>query len=278
MFYIFRKQFATPLFALAFMLALVSCKKDDPVNVSGDVQAQLELAKKVLAANTELGRSTVLNGQSSKEKGAGFADEAVDDRCGSFSAEPQAPLAFPKTLSLDYGTGCTDIWGVDRAGNIKIVLQKIWEPGATSSIEYGNYSENKVKMNGKVSLSNVSDNTGIGLELAVANLKRTEANGAESSVQAALKYRQTAGAGTFWDWKDDVYEITGSTQIALADGQKAAMSITVPLSKSNNCLWAAKGKATLVVNGVNMEVDLGNGACDNEALVTIDGKTYTIKF
>ncbi len=183
---------------------------------------------------------------------------------------------LPKTLTLDYGTGCTDQLGIERAGNIKVSLQKLWEPGAIASVEYGNYTENKVKVNGKVSLSNVSTNTGIGLELAVATLKRTEDNGAESTLQSTLTLRQTTGALTFWDWSDDVYELTGTTQLTLVDGQTGSMSITAPLTKPNSCAWASKGTAALVVNGVPMSVDYGNGTCDNQAIVTINGNTYTI--
>lgn len=262
--------------AFAMSIAVISCKKDNSDNISAEVQAQLDIATQVLKTNNELTRSTVLTGQSTKEKGSGLTNNNADDRCGSINVTPADPLAFPKSVMLDYGSGCTDLLGIKRAGNINITLQKLWEPSSTSSVEYGNYTENQVKMNGKVSLTNVSDNTGAGLNLLVTNLKRTEATGTESSVESALTFRQTAGGITFWDWNDDIYSITGSTKVALANGQSAAMSITLPLTKSNNCAWPSKGSAALVINNVPMTIDYGNGTCDNEAAVTINGTTYTI--
>lgn len=265
------------LLTAAFCLALFtySCKKDE-APVSEEVQAQLNLATQVLQANQALSQSAVSTSQGTKEKGSGLVGNTADDRCGSLTVAPLDPNVFPKTLTFDYGNGCTDQLGIERAGTIQVALAKLWEPGATASVEYGNYTENKVKVNGKVSLSNVSTNTGIGLELAVSNLKRTEVNGTESSLQSTLTLRQTVGALTFWDWTDDVYEMTGTTQLALADGQTASMSISAPLTKSNNCAWASKGTAALIINGLPMSVDYGNGTCDNKAIVTINGVGYTI--
>lgn len=265
------------LLTAVFCLALFaySCKKDE-TPVPADVQAQLDVAAQVLRANAALSQNAVTTGQGTQEKGSGLVGNTVDDRCGALTVAPLDPKAFPKLLTLDYGTGCADQFGVERAGTVKVSLQKLWEPGAVASVEYGNYTENKVKVNGKVSLSNVSTNTGLGFELAVANLKRTEANGTESSLQSTLTLRQTIGAFTFWDWSDDVYELTGTTQLALADGQTGSMSITLPLTKPNSCAWANKGTAALVINGVPMTVDYGNGTCDNQATVTINGVVYTI--
>lgn len=262
--------------ALVVSMAVMSCKKDTSEQDTQDVQTQLELAAQILKTNNELARSIVLVNQATKEKGSGLTATDAEDRCGSLVVTPKEPLVFPKSVALDYGNGCTDLLGVARAGKILINLQKLWEPGSTSSIEYGDYTENQVKMNGKVSLSNISDNTGAALQLSVLNLKRTEATGAVSTVESGLTFRQTGGSLTFWDWADDVYSITGTTKIALSNGQSASMSITVPLTKTNTCAWVSKGSAALVVNNVPMAIDFGDGTCNDEATVTVNGTSYII--
>ena len=189
---------------------------------------------------------------------------------------PADPFAFPKVLTFDYGTGCTDVLGIQRSGSYVVNLGKLWEPGTATSVEYANYTENGIKMNGSLAFANTSTPTGFGFGLTATNLKRTEATGAESVVQSALSFTQTQGYISFWDWTDDVYEVTGSSQYTLSNGETGAFSITVPLNKANNCAWFNKGSGTIAFNGQVLSIDFGTGNCDNEATVTIGGVSYTI--
>ena len=257
---------------LAFTIA--SCKKEEKPNA--EVQATLDQVTLMLQTNNSLVRSSVLTGQGNQEKAGGFTTNTVEDRCGAVTSVPADPLGFPKTLTFDYGSGCTDALGVQRAGSYAVKLGKLWEAGTSSSIAYSDYSENGVKMNGSLTLSNTSAPTGFGFGLTATNLKRTETTGATSTVESALLFKQTQGYITFWDWNDDVYEVTGTSQYALANGETGAFAITVPLNKANNCAWFSKGSGTVTLNGQTYAIDFGNGTCDNEATVTIGGASYTI--
>lgn len=260
--------------AALLLFTVSSCKKDE---TSAETQAQLDKATLMLQANNSLVRSSVNTGQGNQEKASGVQDNTVDDRCGAVTAMPADLFTFPKILTFDYGTGCTDALGVDRAGSYTVNLQKIWEAGTTSSVQYADYSENGVVMNGSLAFSNTSTNTGLGFELVATNLKRKEVSGAETTVQSSLALKQTAGAITFWNWSDDVFEVTGTASYQLANGETGALTIVTPLVKANNCAWYNKGTATLVINGQTMDVDFGNGTCDNEATVTINGSSFVIK-
>jgi hypothetical protein len=250
-----------------------ACKKDQ---VSAEMKAKLDqVAVMARAANSLVG-AAVTAGNGNQEKGAGFADDRMGERCGSFTATPAAPLVFPKSLVFDYGAGCTDVLGIERAGKFTIALQKLWEPGATSSITYANYKENSVLTDGTFSFTNTSTPLGFGFTLSATNLKRVETTGAQSTLQSSLSFRQTQGAVTFLNWNDDVYQITGTTQYTLPDNSSGSLTITAPLSKANNCAWISQGTGTVVLNGETFSIDYGNGTCDNQATVTIDGESFTI--
>ena len=259
--------------AVVLLLAVPSCKKEE---VSTDTQAQLNQVTLMLKTHNSLANSAVLTGNANQEKASGLVDQTIDDRCGAVTAIPADLFSFPKTLTFDYGTGCTDGLGIARAGSFEVQLQKLWEAGATSSIQFNNYSENNVLTNGSLAFANTSTPLGFGFALNATSLKRKEATGEETTVQSALAFQQTAGAITFWNWDDDAYEITGTASYELSTGASATLTIVGPVTKANNCAWYSKGTATVVLNGQTMSVDFGNGTCDNEATVTIDGNTYVI--
>jgi hypothetical protein len=265
------RAFAFTAFAA---LAVVACKKDE--TPSNEVQAQLDFAKQVLQANNAMVGSSVEMGQGSEKHASGGFNGELDERCGSILATPSDPLAFPKTLAFDYGTGCTDWAGVTRSGAVTLVFDKIWEPGTTTSVTYTEFVESGVKMNGGLSFSNTSSNTGFAFNLKATALTRTEVNGDQSSVASDLNFQQTAGQFTFWDWQDDVYQITGTSAYTLANGETGALAITEALVKANNCQWVSKGKGTITWNGIVMDIDYGDGTCDNKATVTVNGVSYEI--
>jgi hypothetical protein len=273
----FKQIKTTSLFAATcavLALAMPSCKKDE---ANAETQAKLDNVALMLRSNASLVRTSILTGQGNQEKAGGLTGGSVDDRCGSITATPADPFAFPKTLAFDYGTGCTDVFGIVRSGGYTVQLGKLWEAGTTSSIEYNDYSENGVLTDGSLAFSNTSTPLGLGFDLTATALKRKEVNGTESTVESSLKFKQTAGGITFWDWDDDVYEITGTAAYVLANGETGSLSINTPIVKPNNCAWYSQGTATIVLNGESIGVDYGNGTCDNEATVTIGGNTFVIK-
>jgi hypothetical protein len=270
------KKTMLPLAMLAICTGLVftACKKEN--NTTEEVQAQLDIAKQFLQANNAVVSGSVEMSQGAEKHASGGLAPEGEERCGSVTSTPADPLAFPKSILFNYGTGCTDWAGVTRSGAFTLQLDKIWEAGTTTSVAYDQFMENGVLLNGSVGFSNLSDSLGFGFNFKATNLVRVEANGEQSGVGADLTFKQTVGVITFWDWQDDVYNITGSSNYTLANGETGSFAITEPLKKNNNCQWVSKGKAQLTWNGVLMDIDYGNGDCDNKATVTINGVQYEI--
>lgn len=84
-----------------------------------------------------------------------------------------------------------------------------------------------------------------------------------------------------WDtqaWRDDVYGITGTGSGLKADGNSYTMSITKQLIRKVECHQFVQGTMEFVVaSRPTRTIDFGTGACDNEATLTVRGKSRTIQ-
>jgi hypothetical protein len=77
---------------------------------------------------------------------------------------------------------------------------------------------------------------------------------------------------------DDEYEITGNGTMTRANGQKYTINITKGLHIAMNCHWIEAGTVSITPNGATFArvLDYGNGNCDDQATLTVNGKTKTI--
>jgi hypothetical protein len=79
---------------------------------------------------------------------------------------------------------------------------------------------------------------------------------------------------------DDEYDITGSASGTNRIGKNYAILIDNdnPLHVKVGCRWIVSGKVNITPEGKpGRLVDYGTGACDNDATVTINSRTFNIK-
>ena len=102
-------------------------------------------------------------------------------------------------------------------------------------------------------------------------------NGGTHSWTASWTFSRTAGFGTPIV-SDDVYNVTGSTTGTNRRNVDYATTIQTPLTKRGDCYkYFVSGTVTISnTNGRTLLLDYGNGACDNTATVTVNGRTKII--
>jgi hypothetical protein len=260
------------LLATAIILTTVTaCKKDDNTTTDPAVESSKQALRSQQLMASSFG--TALRGA---EEADGFTDSGVDDRCGSITIVPADPAVFPKTITVDFGSGCTDNDGKFKSGKVTLTIEKLWEPGTDVSIEYDNYKEDGASLSGKFTLQNQSTQSAGIYTVLAENIQAADANGYTIAYDAAQTFTQTAGHISWWDWTDDVYAITGTINSVLTNGETVDWTIQTPLVKANNCFWVSAGTGTLNINGLDALVDYGDGTCDNKATVTVNGQTYQI--
>jgi hypothetical protein len=269
-----QKQICSALLLAAgiILTTVTACKKDDD-NTPND--PNVELATQALRSQ-QLVTSSFGIALRGADEADGFVAQTADDRCGSITVTPADPNVFPKVISVDFGSGCTDTDGKFKSGKVTFTIGKIWEPGSEIVLQYDNYQEDGAQLSGTFTFKNEStQNAGIYTILA-ENIQAADGNGNTLAYDAQQTFAQTAGHPTWWDWTDDVYGITGTINSVLTNGETVDWTIQTPLVKANNCYWVSAGTGLLNINGLDFAVDYGDGNCDNKANVTVNGQTYQI--
>jgi len=86
----------------------------------------------------------------------------------------------------------------------------------------------------------------------------------------------TAGYDTPLDITDDTYTFEGTASGTNRKGKSYTRTITNPLVIEATCRWIVEGTFEIVADTKTAILDYGTGTCDNNATLTINGKTYDI--
>lgn len=188
-----------------------------------------------------------------------------------------------KTITVNFGTtNCTCNDGRTRRGALQLTFTGKYRDSLTViTVTPINYFVNDNQVAGSKTITNKGHNAANHLVYEIiSNLTITKAAGAGVINWQSTRNREwTAGESTAI-WSDDMYSITGNASGSTSGGSTFASVITSPLIR--NMAFSCRrhfvqgvfehtpsGKLTRIV-------DFGNGACDNLALVTIGGTSYTI--
>lgn len=264
------------LFGL-FVLTFSACTKTDEDQVVSEAEME-KMATRTVKSQQLIGTSFGIATRGAAEvDGLVSGNAEIRSACGSITVTPADLKTFPKTVVVDFGTGCTDVDGKNKSGKVTMVVGKIWETNSLVTLQYENYIEDGVKLDGKFTFSNNSTNIAGVYQIKADKVKITDASGESWTWSGVHNFNQTRGHASWWDWNDDAYDITGNIEVLFSNGQVVTWNISNPLSKANNCYWVSKGVGILKLNGSDIQVDYGDGTCDNNATLLLNGKTITIK-
>lgn len=181
------------------------------------------------------------------------------------------------SVTIDFGTaGCTLPNGNVLKGKIILSFTNDFE-AMTKVISYTfeNFYHNEISLNGNKTLTHIKSNVNGNPESRFEmDMTLTLEDGAVYT-RTGLRVREwTAGHDTPTK-DDDIHSITGNWSTTTPNGTRTA-TITVPLKKLGNCHYIVEGTVIFTRNESEAVLDYGNGECDNEATLTIDGGTPII--
>lgn len=281
--------------ALAAIIGLTSCKKDvtnpnsgnsGAANLSDSSTAADNMYYDVL--NTAFVSYTDNTGKMStaKQQSGGtttFSTEAVNGTethmgCAIYTLDDTIPNSYPKTLIVDFGSGCTSADGIFRKGKLTYVFSApIYFPGATVSVTFAQYVVNGYGLQGTYLITNATTGTDLIINTKVTNGIITYPNATNYHYSHNKTYTMTAGGDTPNDFTDDVYDITGNSAFSDAAGNTLVFNVTTALVKSFSCHNISKGVVGFSYNNdINGTIDFGDGTCDNLATVTVGTINRTI--
>lgn len=189
---------------------------------------------------------------------------------------------FPKTITVDFGTGCTDRRGITRKGKIIMTItDRIYVPGATLTVTRENFYVGGTKVEGEFTMENMTTDPAIPtFRKAVSNGKITREDGSYYTFNSSRKYKMIEGVSTRSNIWDDVWEIYDGTQtVNRSNGSYLTSTIkaTNNLIKKNVCRFISRGSIILKGSKIDGVLDFGNGDCDNQATFTAaNGTVYQI--
>jgi len=286
-------------FSLAGALIFTSCKKDNISNPAGETDA-VELAATQEAttqeAETEAQFDDVFNITASMNKSQVGEDLGVGanvsglfelgsttppntpGRCFTITVVPNIPHVFPKTVTIDFGTGCLGRDGKYRKGKIvSIYTNPMVVPGAKVSTTFVDYYVDSFKIEGTHITENTSTSNMQGWKIVVIDAKVTNtASNRWRKWNSTKNILQVEGNGTAHFPLDDVYKITGNARGSNSAGHNWASLVIEPLIKKFTCSWIVKGTVKLIRDGREALLDYGNGHCDNLAIIYINGVPHVI--
>ena len=289
-------------FALMLALSFTSCKKDTstteistppPDTTALETQATVEAGKQdaeteaqfddvfniTASMNTaQVGEDLGLNANVSGLYTLGGKEVDTSAPCFTITVVPNIPHVFPKTVTIDFGTGCLGRDGKYRKGKIvSIYTNPMMVPGAKVSTTFVGYSVDSFAIEGTHITENTSTSNMQGWKVSVINGKITNLNSGNwrkwNSVKSVL---QIEGNGTPNFPLDDVYKITGGATGSNSGGHTWSSNIVDPLIKKFTCHWIVKGTVRLMRDGRYALLDYGNGDCDNLAILYVNGIPHVI--
>lgn len=252
-------------------VTLNSCKKEEP-----DTETQSAIDNNI--CETEFTKMAPrINNYGINEQGVKEMLKNMRAACPTVIIDPADTLdGFPVTMTLDYGTvGCIDtIDGKLRKGQIIATLSDHWLTiGSYVKINLVNFSVDGYSY--AVDSIKITHSAQYGFNTKVFKGKCVTPSNATLEWECDRTLTQTAGFGDN-DPYNDVFSFSGNANGKNRDGKTYSVNISSPIIKRSSCKWIEKGTIDLTPEGLaTRTVDFGNGNCDSQATLTINGNTFT---
>ena len=273
--------FGLALAALVGSSILSSCKKKTKEDQDKDTSSASDQS---LASTTVNDMTSISDEAGTNYSVSSFKTENTEGllsvSCATITADT---LLAAKTITVNFGaTNCTCIDGRTRRGALIMTFTGKYKDSLTViTVTPQNYFVNDNQVTGSKTITNKGHNAANHLVYDVsANIQIIKANGAGNISWQSNRQRELVAGESTHTWSDDLYSITGTASGTSANGNSFSSTITSPLIR-NMAIGCRRhftqgilehtpsGKATRYI-------DFGNGACDDQAVVTINGSTYTI--
>jgi hypothetical protein len=263
------------------VLLLSACKKNNTDSVIDEYETTFELSgDQAIADNLTEDANDVFN-EAAMDKGLmGNSPATATETMGLLSCATVTvtPVTgFPKTMTVDFGAGCTSANGVTRKGKITIVLSdSVRKYNSTAVMTFQDYYVNGFKKEGTITWTNTSLPGTKSWQRKVENGKITSPTGAYWLHSGIKNITQTAGVSTPLNLLDDVFSITGNHTVTNAAGKTRTGTILEALQKKTICENIDKGKVKIEGPNHYAIINFGDGTCDKLATISIDGRPERI--
>lgn len=268
------------------VISLSSCKKEGVLDQNSVDLADDDAVSEAIfddVFNTVDCADIILDGMQKGDAAKSESFVVISDSCPSVTITHPSDAVWPKTITVDYGTGCTGFYENTRAGKIGIVVTgPRRETGSKRTVSFDNYYINGIKVEGTHEVENMGFNSSQNLIVSVtlAGGKLTLPDG--KTIQRSFEHQREwiAGLLTKNIWDDECL-VTGTAAGVNINGVTYTKDITAALHWERVCRFVVSG--VIEVERADAEpftIDFGTGDCDAVATVTRgnDSKEITLRY
>lgn len=251
-------------------LAVFGCRKDDDDNETTS------------AADNTLAQQTFDDVQSISDQAAegnltSFKTGGIASGCATITNDT---IAVPHLLTIDFGAlNCLCNDGRSRRGQILVSYTgKYKDSASVHTLTFSDYYVNDNHVMGTKTVTNGGTNgNGNVFYIVEVNGSIGLADSSGTLTWVSSRVREWLEGYSTLPWDDDVYSITGTASGTRADGNSFTAEITEALRKEIGCRWIVDGVVEFTPDGKPTRVvDFGDGVCDNQATVTVNGHSFPI--
>ncbi|MBU3676234.1 MAG: hypothetical protein FGM54_03505 [Chitinophagaceae bacterium] len=218
---------------------------------------------------------------STKSSGETLANYKTTGYCAVLSHDT---LSMPRQMVIDFGNvNCMCNDGRTRRGRILISYtgEHFADSGNVITFNFENYFVNNSHIMGEQTVVHQGANL---LEQPYFNQTVSgKYLRADTSFKDTVRFNadrvitMVSGNGSPM-WLDDAYEITGSASGRGMNNEYFAMNITKPLQRRVDCRYISGGKEDLQPQSKALRLmNYGEGDCDNQISIEINGKRYAFE-
>jgi len=270
---------------------MFSCKEDEPEPLTLQDTADLmeESISEAYFQDLDDMAGVAIEAPSDTEyNGQGRTSATItieDDRFGCdgivVTIEPDAAstLEHPKgVLTVDFGTGCTDLKGNVRTGKLIFTYDgKRFMPGATVVLATDNYTINGIKLEGTRTHTNLNTSTAEAprFNVVLSGGKATFPDGLFATRETDITVQWNRAANPL---ENNLQVESSSTASGTTRGGRTySLMLLEDLIYKRHCGIAVSGIKHYTINGEKeITIDYGDGECDKTFTITVNGRTRTI--
>lgn len=181
-------------------------------------------------------------------------------------------------LTVDFGTGCSDLQGNVRSGKLIFHYAGLrFLPGSTLQTTTDNYKINGIKLEGTRTLTNISGSTSDApkFNVMLSDGKATFIDGSSALRESDITFSWVRDANPI---NDKLVIHTGSSATGTTrGGRDYDVALSKQLEYKRFCPVAISGIKTYTIDqSKEITIDYGAGECDRTFSVTIDGVTRSV--
>jgi hypothetical protein len=272
---------------VAVSFAIISCDKTQtPEAISNDDISYIQSDNFEDAAIDNISESedNIIFNLDQSNYSTNTKKSTLDNVCYTISVDKADSTRFPKTITIDYGSGCMTVINGDtitKRGIITLVVTgRYYTAGATRTVTYNNFYINNIKIEGtRTIMSQGWDrNFNFSWTVTLSNGKLIFPDGTEV-IRESDQTRTLVTDGTT-DRTDDYWELTGTVSGVNYQGEAYTRETVSPLRKNFGCPFFVSGILDITRGDKSLSLDFGDGTCDRTATLTIgdQSKVITLKW